>query len=125
MSPTTPMHEESDPADSPADPADEPTVVAVVRLGSAVGSKSEQDALDQLEEDLDQTLVDAGEGAGEFEGAELGNCECHLFFGSDDPERTVALVRPVLAQSRFREGATFRIRAVDPDGVRRTRTEDL
>ncbi len=107
------------------EPDEQPSVVAIVRLGSSVGSKSEQDALDQLEEDLDDALVAAGEGAGEFEGAELGNSECHLFFGGEAPERTVAVIRPVIARSRFREGAAFELAVVDPDGVRRTRRETL
>ncbi|MCR9247021.1 MAG: hypothetical protein NXI31_18465 [bacterium] len=100
-----------------------PDLQVILRLAGKSATQAEEDQLDQLGEHLDEVL--AAEDAGDFEGAEFGAGECRLFFASPDPELTARVARPLLAQSRFAQGAEFVGLRRDPDGVRRSWREPV
>ena len=116
------MTSDTEDPDRTAEPDDvEPTAElrVVLRRGVAIGEA----ALDAFGERLDEALAE--DGAGEFEGAEFDPDGCVLYFATADTERTIALVRPLVARAPFGAGAEFAYDAAAPDGTLRAHREPV
>lgn len=81
-------------------------LVVVLRLANdRLGTAGERKAIERLGDELADAL--SGAEAGDYEGDEIGGGVCRLFFATDDREKTLAVVRPLIARSRFGPGARY------------------
>jgi hypothetical protein len=84
----------------------EQDLLLVLKLSNRqMGTQAERQEIEALAEQLGEAVVAAG--VGEYDGDELGGGECVLFFCGPDPERLLAVLRPLLKRSTWGRGAQF------------------
>lgn len=78
--------------------------------GGEYGSDSEREKIRELTDHLDEVLNKNS--VGHYDGDEYGNGECVLFMYTDDPEKLLPVIKPLLLASDFAKGSIIEI-----DGV--------
>jgi hypothetical protein len=96
------MRGDDDEAEDPGE-GEQDLLVVLQLSNSQMGTSAERQDIEQLADELAAAVAAAG--AGEYDGDELGGGECTLFFCGPDPDRLLAVLRPLLKLSPFRRGA--------------------
>lgn len=88
--------------------------------GGEYGSDSEREKIRELTDHLDEVLNKNS--AGHYDGDEYGNGECALFMYTDNPEKLLHVIKPLLAASDFAKGTIIELDGVADDELNRTIT---